>query len=158
MTERLAGLRLAPVQATSWGHPDTSGLPTVDDYLSSDLMEPPDAQAHYTEHLVRLPNLSIWYEPPALTAAALSRSDIGVPQEAVVYWCCQSLYKYLPRFDGIFARIAAAVPDARFLFIEYPHGQRVNAIFRERLAASDHIARPFNELVRPFRGGHQPGL
>ena len=135
MTERLAGLRLAPVQATSWGHPDTSGLPTVDDYLSSDLMEPPDAQAHYTERLVRLPNLSIWYEPPALTAEALSRADIGVPEEAVVYWCCQSLYKYLPRFDGVFARIAAAVPDARFLFIEYPHGQRVNAIFRERLAA-----------------------
>jgi protein O-GlcNAc transferase len=136
MTMRLAGLRLAPVQATSWGHPDTSGLPTVDDYLSSDLMEPPGADAHYTERLVRLPNLSIWYEPPALTPETVSRADLGLPADAVIYWCCQSLFKYLPRFDGVFARIAAAVPDARFLFIEYPHGQRVTAIFRERLAAA----------------------
>jgi protein O-GlcNAc transferase len=136
VTERLAGMRLAPVQATSWGHPDTSGLPTVDDYLSSDLMEPPDADAHYTERLVRLPNLSIWYDPPAPPLQALTRAELGVPEDAVIYWCCQSLYKYLPRFDGVFARIAAAVPNARFLFIEYPHGPRVNKIFRERLAAA----------------------
>ena len=45
----LAAQRLAPVQCISWGHPDTSGLPTIDYYLSSALMELPEAQAHYTE-------------------------------------------------------------------------------------------------------------
>ena len=59
----LAAERLAPVQCNAWGHPDTSGFPTLDHYLSSDLMEPTDGQAHYTERLVRLPNLSIHYEP-----------------------------------------------------------------------------------------------
>ncbi|MGQ0653373.1 MAG: tetratricopeptide repeat protein, partial [Betaproteobacteria bacterium] len=54
---RLASLRLAPLQAVSWGHPETSGLPTVDCYLSAELMEPPDAERHYSERLVRLPNL-----------------------------------------------------------------------------------------------------
>jgi len=136
VTVRLAALRLAPVQATSWGHPDTSGLPTVDDYLSSDLMEPSDAQAHYTERLVRLPNLSIWYEPPVLTADAVSRAELGVPETAVIYWCCQSLFKYLPRHDWVFVRIASAVPEARFLFIRYPHGDTVTTIFRERLIAA----------------------
>src|SRR6185503_2599429 len=29
-TARLAALRLAPLQAASWGHPETSGLPTID--------------------------------------------------------------------------------------------------------------------------------
>ena len=47
MTTRLASLRLAPIQCASWGHPDTSGLPTIDYYLSSDLMEPPEANDHY---------------------------------------------------------------------------------------------------------------
>jgi protein O-GlcNAc transferase len=136
VTHRLAALRLAPVQATSWGHPDTTGLPTIDHYLSSDLMEPPDGDAHYTERLIRLPNLSIAYEPPAPAPAALSRADIGVPADATFYWCCQSLFKYLPRHDWVFARIAAAVPDARFVFIEYPRGDAVNAIFRERLGAA----------------------
>jgi|HubBroStandDraft_1064217.scaffolds.fasta_scaffold00025_8 protein O-GlcNAc transferase len=135
-TARLAALRLAPVQATSWGHPDTSGLPTIDDYLSSDLMEPPEAEQHYTERLVRLPNLSIWYEPPAPTPVPLSRAELGIPAGAVLYWCCQSLYKYLPQFDPVFARIALLVPEARFLFITYPFGDRVTAIFRERLIAA----------------------
>jgi protein O-GlcNAc transferase len=136
VTIRLAALRLAPVQATSWGHPDTSGLPTIDHYLSSELMEPPGADAHYTERLVRLPNLSIWYEPPVLAPDAVSRAELGVPETAVLYWCCQSLFKYLPRHDWVFARIASAVPEARFLFIRFPHGDTVTTIFRDRLIAA----------------------
>jgi protein O-GlcNAc transferase len=136
LTHRLAALRLAPVQATSWGHPDTTGLPTIDHYLSSALMEPEDGDDHYTERLVRLPNLSIAYEPLALTPAAVSRAEIGVPADAVLYWCCQSLFKYLPRYDGVFPRIAAAIPEARFAFIDYARGPGVTAIFRERLAAA----------------------
>jgi predicted O-linked N-acetylglucosamine transferase (SPINDLY family) len=60
---QLAGQRLAPIQCNSWGHPVTSGMPTIDYYLSSDLMEPLDGQEHYTERLIRLPNLSVYYEP-----------------------------------------------------------------------------------------------
>jgi len=48
MTVRLAALRLAPVQAASWGHPETTGLPTMDYYLSGEALEPPGAQAYYT--------------------------------------------------------------------------------------------------------------
>ena len=47
---QLAAQRLAPVQCNSWGHPETSGLSTLDYFLSSDLMEPPEAQAYYTEN------------------------------------------------------------------------------------------------------------
>jgi predicted O-linked N-acetylglucosamine transferase (SPINDLY family) len=136
LTHRLAALRLAPVQAASWGHPDTTGLPTIDHYLSSALMEPPDGDAHYTERLIRLPNLSIAYEPLALAPAAVSRADIGVADDAIFYWCCQSLFKYLPRYDWVFPRIAAAVPEARFVFIKYNRGDAVTQIFRERLNAA----------------------
>jgi hypothetical protein len=48
VSAQLAAQRLAPVQCNSWGHPDTSGFPTLDYYLSSELMEPPEAQDHYT--------------------------------------------------------------------------------------------------------------
>ena len=44
LTTQLACLRLAPVQATTWGHPETSGLPTIDLYLSADGLEPADAR------------------------------------------------------------------------------------------------------------------
>jgi predicted O-linked N-acetylglucosamine transferase (SPINDLY family) len=61
MTE-LASLRLAPLQAASWGHPETSGLPTIDYYLSAEAFEPPGAQQYYTERLVTLPGTGCSYE------------------------------------------------------------------------------------------------
>jgi protein O-GlcNAc transferase len=136
MSTRLAGLRLAPVQATSWGHPNTTGLPSIDHYLSAALMEPANGDAHYTERLIRLPNLSIFYEPPILAPAETTRAELDVPEDAILYWCCQTLFKYLPRYDWIFPHIAAAVPQACFLFLEYGRAEAVTAIFRERLAAA----------------------
>ena len=78
VSAQLAAQRLAPVQCNAWGHPDTSGFPTLDYYLSSDLMEPPDGEEHYTERLVRLPNLSIYYEPPDAAPAAADRAALGL--------------------------------------------------------------------------------
>ena len=71
----LAALWLAPIQCASWGHPDTTGLPTIDYFLSGELMEPPDADEHYTERLVRLPNLAIYYEPLELASLPLTRAQ-----------------------------------------------------------------------------------
>ncbi|BBK36199.1 hypothetical protein STAQ_12770 [Allostella sp. ATCC 35155] len=132
-TLQLAALRLAPVQAASWGHPQTSGMPTIDDFLSSDLMEPDDAAAHYTERLVRLPGLSFRPLPSTVVPAPLGRADIGVEPDAVLFWCCQSIFKYLPADDPIFPAIAARVPQARFAFVGYPIGTEVDRRFRSRI-------------------------
>ncbi|MBV8538039.1 MAG: glycosyl transferase family 2, partial [Alphaproteobacteria bacterium] len=135
-TARLAALRLAPIQAASWGHPETSGLPTIDYFLSSDLMEPEGAEAFYTETLVRLPHLSIHYGPPNVTPAAPELAGVGVRATAVKYLCCQSLYKYLPRNDDVFPRIAAGVPEAQFLFIQHHAAPEVTALTQRRLEAA----------------------
>ena len=135
-TARLAALRLAPVQAVAWGHPETSGLPTVDYFLSSELMEPAGGDAFYSEKLIRLPNLSIHYAPLAVTPATPDLARSGVRADAVKYLCCQSLYKYLPRNDDVFVRIAAAVPEAQFLFIRHFASPQVTELTRNRLAAA----------------------
>jgi protein O-GlcNAc transferase len=132
-TPLLAAQRLAPVQCNSWGHPDTSGFPTLDYYLGSALMEPPDADEHYTERLVRLPNLSIYYEPVAIEPAPLERAQLGLRPDATVYWCCQALFKYLPQNDEIFPRIAREAKDCQFLFLETHKGRHVTTMFLERL-------------------------
>src|SRR5215475_10084579 len=129
----LAAQRLAPVQCTSWGHPQTSGYPTLDYFLSSDLMEPPDAQDHYTERLIRLPNLSIYYEPPVNTPLAIDRAELGLRPTATVYWCSQTLFKYLPQFDQVFPRIARQVGDCQFAFIQFTRNPHVTEVFRKRL-------------------------
>jgi predicted O-linked N-acetylglucosamine transferase (SPINDLY family) len=136
MTVRLASLRLAPIQCTSWGHPNTSGLPTLDYYLSSDLMEPPDGGEHYTEKLVRLPNLSIYYEPPSIASARATRADLGLDDNKTVFLCSQSLFKYLPQFDDVFPRIALEVGDCQFAFLSYIKSPRLGERFTQRLEAA----------------------
>jgi predicted O-linked N-acetylglucosamine transferase (SPINDLY family) len=129
----LAAQRLALTQCVTWGHPETSGLPTIDYFLTSDAMEPPNGQEHYTERLIRLPNLSIYYEPLEAQPVVLERSELGLASTAPVFWCAQSLYKYLPQFDCVFPRIAREVGDCQFVFIKYPYGDHVTNLFRERL-------------------------
>lgn len=122
--------RIAPCQVTAWGHPVTSGAPAIDHYLSSDLMEPADAAEHYTEALVRLPNLALYLDPPP--EGPWAEKDFGLPEGRVLYGCLQSLYKYLPRHDGIYPLIAREVPQALFVFLE---GQTpaMTEILRRRL-------------------------
>jgi predicted O-linked N-acetylglucosamine transferase (SPINDLY family) len=130
-TEHLAAMRLAPVQCVSWGHPVTTGLPTMDYFLTSECMEPPGGEEHYTEKLVRLPNLSVYYEPIDTPPASMTREEIGLRPGACVYWCGQSLFKYLPQYDQAFARIAREAAGCQFVFIDLSNSQR--AKFRLRL-------------------------
>lgn len=136
MTCRLACLRLAPHQATSWGHPETSGMPTIDYFLSSELMEPPNAEEYYSEKLVRLPKLSFSYDPPQRRRLELMRKDVGIRDDAFAYWCCQTNYKYLPQFDWVFPEIASAVPHAQFIFIQIQPQSEASAVLRQRLEAA----------------------
>jgi protein O-GlcNAc transferase len=116
-TTQLASLRLAPIQCTTWGHPVTSGLPTIDYFLSGDLLEPEKAEEHYTEKLVRLPNLGISYPKPFIPEATKTRSGFQLRQDAIIYLSCQATFKYLPEHDYLFAEIARRVPQAQFVFV-----------------------------------------
>jgi predicted O-linked N-acetylglucosamine transferase (SPINDLY family)/MoaA/NifB/PqqE/SkfB family radical SAM enzyme len=131
----LACNRLAPVQCMTWGHPVTSGLPDIDYFLSSDLMEPADGDRHYRETLVRLPNLSIAYEPLDVKAGGMTRAEVGLRPSATVYVCCQSLFKYRPQEDHLLVALARAVPDSQFLFIGAAEAPPTK-IFRARLEAA----------------------
>ena len=118
MTIKLGSLRLAPVQMTSWGHPNTSGLPTIDYYLSSDLMESENAEEYYSEKLVRLPNLGICHQPLPIRPKPVSKTDLGIKDSEIMFWCCQSLFKYLPQHDDVFPRIARNLDRAKFVFYQ----------------------------------------
>ncbi len=114
---QMAGLRLAPVQCVAWGHPVTSGLPTIDYFLSSDLMEPENAQEHYTERLIHLPNIGVSYPKPYIPPLTKTRADFQLRDDGLIYLCCQAPYKYLPQYDFIFAEIARRVPQSQFVFL-----------------------------------------
>lgn len=114
---RIAALRHAPVQAVGWGHPVTTGLPTLDLFLSSEAMEPPDGAAHYTERLMRLPGLGITPEPIGTIPADRSRADFGLNDSDRVFLVPQSLYKLRPQDDQLYAELCAREPAARLVFL-----------------------------------------
>ncbi len=90
---RLAAQRLARVQCVTWGHPETTGMPTLDYFLSSASMEPAGAEAHYTESLVRLPHLGLYYVPDEQPLPPLDRASLGLDPAAPVYWSGQAVNK-----------------------------------------------------------------
>jgi predicted O-linked N-acetylglucosamine transferase (SPINDLY family) len=101
----LAAERQAPVQCVTWGHPVTSGLPNVDYFLSSALIEPANAQDHYREQLIQLPSWPVLYEEPAPPRAMSTRRDFGFAAGENIYLCPQSLFKLHPDFDAYLAAI-----------------------------------------------------
>ncbi|MBN8480270.1 MAG: tetratricopeptide repeat protein [Xanthomonadales bacterium] len=146
----LGSLRLAPVQCAAYGHPATTGLHGIDVFLGADAAEPAGAQAHYRERLERLPGLGVAFEPPppAGDGTWLPRSP-GRP----TLMCLQSLFKLVPAFDDLLARIVAAT-DATVVFFESPPalGERFLARAGARLAA--HGLDPGRHLVLLGRRSH----
>jgi predicted O-linked N-acetylglucosamine transferase (SPINDLY family) len=83
--------------------------------------------------LVRLPNLSIYYEPVAGEPVSVTREELGLRPRATVFWSAQSLYKYLPQYDDVFVRIALAAGDCQFVFLRHFGGSHITQVVRERL-------------------------
>jgi predicted O-linked N-acetylglucosamine transferase (SPINDLY family) len=135
----LAFARLAPVQCVTWGHPVTTGIPTIDYFLSCDSAEPADAAAHYSERLVRLGGLPFSYRRPPPPASAKARADFGLADDANVYFLAQSLFKVHPDMDAPLRRILESDPAARLVLIEghYPQwGERLRRRFAESLGSA----------------------
>jgi len=124
----LAAMRLAPLQCVRWGHPVTTGLPTLDFFLSSQEMEPPDGDRHYRETLVRLPGVGKYYQPPLLPSPALP-ADLQPP----VLLSCQSPFKYLPQDDALWGEIAARLPHALLVFVGFVPHSPIATTFQRRL-------------------------
>ena len=95
-------------------------------------MEPDNAQEHYSEKLIRLPNIGLCYPKPLAPQPTTTRKDFGLSDEAIVYLSCQSLFKYLPCYDYIYPAIAQKVPQAQFAFLAHSSAH-ITDKFRYRL-------------------------
>ncbi|MBY0403722.1 MAG: tetratricopeptide repeat protein [Cyanobacteria bacterium] len=115
----MAFSRLAPVQMVSWGHPETTGLDTIDYYLSAEVFETPEAQTHYSEKLLRMKHLPTRYQPP--TPIPVSKEDIGFVSKGSHYLCPQSLYKIHPDFDPLMQGILQEDPTGTLYFYKGFH-------------------------------------
>jgi CRISPR-associated protein Csy1 len=130
----LAALRLARWQIAGWGHPVTTGLSTLDRFLTCGDMEPPGANDHYVETLLELPGIGTHYRRPTIPAT-VPRTALGLPEDRVLLRCPQSLFKVHPDNDALFARVLATNPAASLVLFDgrYP---AVTDRFMRRLSAA----------------------
>ena len=127
----LAALKLAPIQCATFGHPVTTGIANIDYFLSADGAEPEGAAIHYIEKLIRLPRFAISYARPDVPTQRIQFGVVKSRRPLVL--CAQPLFKILPQFDRVVARIARELPGCRVAFFEslWP---RVNDAFIARLS------------------------
>ena len=134
-TWTLAFSRLAPIQCTTWGHPETTGIDTIDYYISTELFESVEADRFYSERLVRLPNVPAVCYRPALTGPPKDRAALGLPTDRNVYACPQSPFKFHPSFDDLLGGILRQDPCGELILVESnrPHW---NKLLKDRLATT----------------------
>jgi protein O-GlcNAc transferase len=101
----LAFSRLAPIQCATVGQPGTTGIPTVDYFLSSSRLEPSNGQSHYSEQLICFRDIPHYFERPRTPDDSSGRQAISLPPDARWYVCQQTLFKIHPEFDFLLGEI-----------------------------------------------------
>lgn len=134
-TAKLAAMRLAPVQAAAWGHPITTGLPSIDYFLSAEALEPAAGAEHYTEKLVQLPGLGVCLEPQKTAPREVDPAALGIRDGMPLLVCPGTPFKYTPRHDAVLVDIARRLGECQFVFFT-PQPPELAARLRRRLEAA----------------------
>ena len=112
----LLASRLAPVQVTYLGYPDTTGLTTMDFRLTDALADPlGTAEVLHTERLVRFASTAWCYSPPADAPAVVPPPCCAAAGSAPVFGSFNNLGKLSPSTWRLWARLLAEVPGARLV-------------------------------------------
>ena len=130
-------LRLAPVQCTGWGWPETSGAPELDYHLTSEALAPPGCETQFSETLVRLPELPPSFYRPPIPEQPHAPGHFGLPDGAHLYVCAQNLRKLHPDFDALLGGILRGDPKGVAVLVEDTHpraGELLRARWQETLA------------------------
>lgn len=154
VTYFLAFARLAPVQCVSWGHPETTGIPGIDYYLSSVDLEPEGSAAEYSERLATLDHLPTYYYRPAVPADELGHQRFRFDDRRRLYVYPQMLFKLHPDFDPILGDILRRDPGGNLIVLDGTEQRESHlaTLFRERFArVNPDVADRL--VVRPFLNG-----
>jgi len=136
----LLARRMAPVQATYLGYPDTTGLVAMDYRLTDAIADPVgDSDLTCTERLLRFAPTAWTYAPPA-DAPEPSPAPCALGA-SVTFGCFNNFAKVTDRALRSWAAILSAVPGSRLVIKGGGLGSpTLQAVARRRLAAAGFSA------------------
>jgi predicted O-linked N-acetylglucosamine transferase (SPINDLY family) len=133
--------RPAPVVISWLGYPGTLGTDKVDYIIGDAIVTPPGCEALYDEQIIRLS----CYQPNDRTlvpAEPLSRSEYGLPEDAVVIAAFNATHKISPEIFDVWMRVLQRQPHTcLWLFAEN------EPIFRNLLSEAERRGVPANRIV-----------
>lgn len=125
--------RVAPIQVTYLGYPDTTGLPTMDYRLTDAIADPPGVgDEWHTEKLIRLPRTAWCYSPPMRD---VQPAPSPVQQNGyITFGCFNAIAKINPPLISAWCEILERVKNAKLVlknagFNEQSARQRILALF-----------------------------
>jgi predicted O-linked N-acetylglucosamine transferase (SPINDLY family) len=152
----LAYSRLAMKQITTWGHSETSGIDTIDYYVSSIWFELPlpESQKHYSEKLILFQSLGTYYisphklfieNNPHFKGNQLvqgkhfkTKEELGFKLNDNIYCCLQTFYKINEEFEQCISRILELDPNAIILLSNsFPYCKSHLARIKKIMGASE---------------------
>jgi predicted O-linked N-acetylglucosamine transferase (SPINDLY family) len=110
----IMALKPAPIQAT-WLGWDASGIPAIDYFIVDPYLLPEDAQSCYREKLWRLPRTYLAVDGFEIEVPTLSRGDLDIPDDAMVFLSAQTGQKRNPNTVRLQLRILKATSNGYLL-------------------------------------------
>lgn len=128
LTCRVLALKPAPVQIT-WLGWDAPGIPAIDYFIADPYVLPDDAQEYYSEKIWRLPETYIAVDGFEVGVPTLRRSDLDIPNDAIVFLSAQRGYKRHLDTTRLQLQIIKQVPNSYFLIKGFSDEKSIQKFF-----------------------------
>jgi predicted O-linked N-acetylglucosamine transferase (SPINDLY family)/glycosyltransferase involved in cell wall biosynthesis len=119
----LATHRLARIQITSGGSVVTTGLKSIDYFISGEFTDPSSiAQEQYQEKLIKLPGAAHCFSygnDQATATIKVERASLGIAPETIVFTSAANFFKIVPELFHAWAKIIAQVPNSILMLLPY---------------------------------------
>jgi len=120
----LAFYRLARIQVNSICSPVSTGIDTIDYFLSGNLSTPlPEYQGQYSEKLITIEGSGICFHSPvskANSTTQICREDWNIRENTVVFVSGANVYKIIPEVRYTWAEIISKIENS--VLVLYPFG------------------------------------
>jgi predicted O-linked N-acetylglucosamine transferase (SPINDLY family) len=135
-TYLLAHTRLAPIQMTTYGHSESSGIDTIDYYLSSELYESSNYKNHYSETVILQKSLGTFYYDQYYDLIRKSKDPkytLQLDPDKLYLVNLQYLHKSSEDDFLLYEKIFNTISNVYIVFVNGTGEQKYEIILKERL-------------------------